>query len=112
MSDTLTFAELDEQHVELLPPRTVMSMFMFPSHHSHGGSEHGGGNGQGGLGLNLLNVNLLGHQTNSAGDGVGGSSHHSSSGGTGTGGLGINALNLNVLGNQTNSAGNGIGGRG
>ncbi|MFZ0121674.1 MAG: hypothetical protein WAN20_07355 [Pseudonocardiaceae bacterium] len=28
MSDALSFAEIDEQHVELLPPRTVMSMFM------------------------------------------------------------------------------------
>ncbi len=27
MSDTVNFAELDGQHVELLPARTVMSMF-------------------------------------------------------------------------------------
>ena len=27
MSDTDNFAELDEQHVELLPARTVLSMF-------------------------------------------------------------------------------------
>jgi hypothetical protein len=28
MSDVLTFDEIDGQHVELLPARTVMSMFM------------------------------------------------------------------------------------
>jgi hypothetical protein len=27
MSDNLTFAELEAQHVELLPPRTVLSLF-------------------------------------------------------------------------------------
>ncbi|MGH3981337.1 MAG: hypothetical protein ACRDST_01270 [Pseudonocardiaceae bacterium] len=27
MSDTVSFAELDGQHVELLPARTVLSMF-------------------------------------------------------------------------------------
>jgi hypothetical protein len=27
MSDTVSFAELDRQHVELLPARTVLSMF-------------------------------------------------------------------------------------
>jgi hypothetical protein len=30
MSDALSFAELEEQHVELLPPRTVLSMISFP----------------------------------------------------------------------------------
>ncbi|MGH3781894.1 MAG: hypothetical protein ACRDRO_15050 [Pseudonocardiaceae bacterium] len=27
MSDTVSFAELDRQHIELLPARTVLSMF-------------------------------------------------------------------------------------
>jgi len=43
MSDALSFAEIDGQHVELLPARTVMSMF------SAGGDGGGrGGNGGGG----------------------------------------------------------------
>ena len=61
MSDALSFAEIDGQRVELLPARTVMSMF-----------SAGNGAGRGGLGINLLNLNLFGDQTNSAGDGVGG----------------------------------------
>ena len=28
MSDAVTFPEISEQHAELLPPRTVMSMFV------------------------------------------------------------------------------------
>ncbi|MBV9160468.1 MAG: hypothetical protein JO309_03820 [Pseudonocardiales bacterium] len=43
MSDALSFAEIDGQHVELLPARTVLSMF------SAGGSR-GGGAGTGGAG--------------------------------------------------------------
>lgn len=30
MSNNLTFAELEEQHVELLPARTVLSLFSVP----------------------------------------------------------------------------------
>ena len=123
MSDAVTFAELDEQRVELLPARTVMSMITMRPH-GHGGD---GGNGTGGLGLNILNINALGHQTNTAGTGIGGDggghgSHtisHSypdhnagGNGGNGQGGIGINALNINLAGNQTNSAANGIGGHG
>ncbi|MGH3812618.1 MAG: hypothetical protein ACRDUV_09200 [Pseudonocardiaceae bacterium] len=39
MSDTVSFAELDGQHVELLPARTVLSMF---SAHDTGGATPGG----------------------------------------------------------------------
>ena len=37
MSDALSFAEVDGQHVELLPARTVMSMFA-----CHDGGGRGG----------------------------------------------------------------------
>jgi hypothetical protein len=74
MSDALCFAEIDEQHAELLPARTVMSMFSTGGGCTggDGGVGGNGGNGQGGIGINLLNINLLGSQTNSAGNGVGG----------------------------------------
>ena len=70
MSDVLSFAEIDGQHVELLPARTVLSVFNAGGGGGRGGNggEGGtGGVGRGGLGLNLLNINLFGDQTNSAG---------------------------------------------
>ncbi|MDQ6741124.1 MAG: hypothetical protein M3021_12400, partial [Actinomycetota bacterium] len=72
MSDALSFAELDGQRVELLPARTVMSMFSAGNGGGRGGNAGtggAGGVGRGGLGINLLNLNLFGDQTNSAGDG-------------------------------------------
>jgi hypothetical protein len=86
MSDALNFAEIDRQHVELLPARTVLSLISAcgcdPGGHGGGGGNAGdggnggvggaGGTGRGGLGINLLNVNLFGDQTNSAGNGIGG----------------------------------------
>lgn len=78
MSNALSFAEIDGQHVELLPARTVMSMFStgYGCDCGGGGGDGGeggnGGNGQGGIGVNLLNINLLGSQDNSAGNGIGG----------------------------------------
>ena len=72
MSDGLSFADIDGQHVELLPARTVLSLFMAGGDGGDGGVGGDGGNGQGGIGLNVLNINALGTQTNSAGDGVGG----------------------------------------
>ena len=75
MSDALSFAEVDGQHVELLPARTVMSMIHCGGDSGGRGGNGGygghGGTGRGGLGLNLINLNLFGDQTNSAGDGVG-----------------------------------------
>jgi hypothetical protein len=85
MSDALSFAEVDGQHVELLPARTVMSLFNTGGGAGRGGNggEGGkGGVGRGGLGLNLINLNLFGDQTNAAGDGYGGA------GGNGNGGPG------------------------
>ena len=92
MSDALSFVEIDGQHVELLPARTVMSLL-----HTGGGGENSGrggnggeggngGAGRGGIGVNLLNIDLFGDQTNSAGDGVGGAD--SADGGDATGGAG------------------------
>jgi len=89
MSDALSFVEIDGQHVELLPARTVMSLL-----HTGGGGEnsgrggnggHGGdgGQGRGGIGLNVLNIDLFGDQTNSAGDGTGGAGGHANGGASG-----------------------------
>ncbi len=71
MSDALSFAEIDGQHVELLPARTVMSMFKACC---GGGGEGGdGGNAQGGLGINVLSgIGVLGTGVASAGDAFGG----------------------------------------
>ena len=69
MSDSLSFFEIDGQHAELLPARTVLSMI----NKAHGGCQAGnGGDGTGGIGVNLLNIDLLGDQTNSAANGTGG----------------------------------------
>jgi hypothetical protein len=82
MSDAVSFVEIDGQLVELLPARTVMSMFAL----GHGGGDGGvggaGGKGTGGIGLNVLDIDVLGDQTNSAADGVGGA------GGSANGGRG------------------------
>ena len=69
MSDALSFAEIDGQHLELLPARTVMSTFTMGG--GDGGTGGAGGSGQGGIGLNVLNINVAGTQVNSAGNGVG-----------------------------------------
>ncbi|MBV9164125.1 MAG: hypothetical protein JO281_21845 [Pseudonocardiales bacterium] len=73
MSDALSFAEIDSQHVELLPARTVMSMFVVGKGGGGDGGKGGaGGKGVGGIGINLLNIDVLGDQTNIAGSGFGG----------------------------------------
>ncbi len=81
MSDALSFAEIDGQHVELLPARTVMSLC-----HAGGGDGGQGGHGgsaQGGLGVNVLSgIGILGTGTASAGDATGGA------GGSANGGRG------------------------
>ncbi|MDT7596930.1 MAG: hypothetical protein QOJ06_2476 [Pseudonocardiales bacterium] len=46
MSDAVSFAEVSRQHVELLPARTVLSMFLKvddPSTGGDGATESGGG---------------------------------------------------------------------
>ncbi|MGH3512865.1 MAG: hypothetical protein ACRDQV_06250 [Pseudonocardiaceae bacterium] len=81
MSDVLSYADVDGQHVELLPARTVMSMFHAGCGCEGGGGEEAGdggvgGNGgsaQGGLGINILSgLGVLGTGTASAGDATGG----------------------------------------
>jgi hypothetical protein len=58
MSDTLSFAELDSQHVELLPPRTVMSMLTMGGDGS-GGSGGNGGNAIAISGPQIQNVGIV-----------------------------------------------------
>ncbi|MGH3572440.1 MAG: hypothetical protein ACRDUW_11505 [Pseudonocardiaceae bacterium] len=75
MSDALSFAEMEGQYLELLPARTVMSMFTADGCCSGGGDGDGGngGNGQGGIGINVLSgIGLLGTGVASAGNGIGG----------------------------------------
>lgn len=69
MSETLSFTELEAQHVELLPARTVLSlMFMHPK--PGGGADASGGNGNayahGGVNINhqLSNVGVFNHHGN------------------------------------------------
>ena len=69
MSDALSFAEIDGQHVELLPARTVLSLFSTGT----GGNGGDGGSAQGGLGINILSgIGILGTGIASAGSAVGG----------------------------------------
>jgi hypothetical protein len=71
MSDALSFVEIDGQHVELLPARTVMSMFSLDG--GDGGYGGNGGSAQGGLGVNVLSgIGVLGTGIASAGDATGG----------------------------------------
>jgi hypothetical protein len=82
MSDALSFAEIDGQHVELLPARTVMSTFRTGGG-GDGGTGGKGGSAQGGLGINLLSgIGILGTGVASAGDAAGGN------GGSANGGRG------------------------
>jgi hypothetical protein len=75
MYDALSFAEMEGQHLELLPARTVMSMFTAGCGgcHSGGGGGGNGGNAQGGLGINILSgIGILGTGVASAGSAIGG----------------------------------------
>jgi hypothetical protein len=44
MSDELSFAEIEDQRMELLPPRTVLSMFTTDTGSGDNGNSGGGGN--------------------------------------------------------------------
>jgi hypothetical protein len=69
MSDAVSFAEIDEQHVELLPTRTVMSTIFL----AEGGSAGDGGDGVGGVGASLLSgIGILAPGNSYAGTGIGG----------------------------------------
>ncbi|HKR50553.1 MAG TPA: hypothetical protein VJT72_13450 [Pseudonocardiaceae bacterium] len=70
MSDTVSSAELDGQHVELLPARTVLSMFS-----ADGGIGENGSDAIGKLGINLLGIPVIpggGNAVGSAGGNAGG----------------------------------------
>lgn len=91
MSDAMSFAELDGQHVELLPSRTVLSLV----------GMVGDANGAGGTG---------GTDSGNNTGGAGGTGGH---GGDATGGTGIIFFPINAgPGHQANSAGNAVGGNG
>ncbi|MGH3812619.1 MAG: hypothetical protein ACRDUV_09205 [Pseudonocardiaceae bacterium] len=55
MSDTVSFAELDGQHVELLPARTVLSMFIA----GDGGIGKDGTDAVGKIGVNFLGFPVI-----------------------------------------------------
>jgi hypothetical protein len=94
MSDAMTFVELDGQHVELLPSRTVLSVMLMVadangtggtggtnSGANTGGTGGTGGAATGGTGMIFFPINVgPGHQANSAGTAQGGA------GGTANGG--------------------------
>ena len=72
MFDALSFAEIDGQHVELLPARTVLSLFATGGSRN-GGSGGPGGSAQGGVGVNVLSgLGVLGTGSASGGDATGG----------------------------------------
>lgn len=76
MSDALSFTEIDGQHVELLPARTVLSMTGFVKTGGqcggNGGTGGNGGDAYGGIGVNALNIILQHHQYNDAANAFGG----------------------------------------
>ena len=77
MSDTLNFAQLDGQHVELLPARTVMSLF---SVDGDPGTPGSGGPGAPGTGHNQGGIST-GGQVESEGQGIPGQDGSANPGG-------------------------------
>ena len=75
MFDALSFAEIDGQHVEVLPTRTVLSLL---SAGGHGGSSHGDGS------------HGDGNQGYGGDEGEGGTGGIGGRGGAGIGGIGAN----------------------
>lgn len=69
MSDAVSFAEIDEQRVELLPARTVMSTIFL----TDGETAGNGGNGTGGIGVGVLDgLGILAPGSSVIGSGIGG----------------------------------------
>lgn len=73
MSDNLTFAELEAQHVELLPARTVLSLFSL--------GRGGRGDSNPGTGFNWMSPSPVagipgGATFGEAHGGAGGTAHH------------------------------------
>ncbi len=65
MSDTVSSAEFDGQHVELLPARTVLSLFSA----NDGGVGGNGMDAAGKLGINVLGIPLIPGGGNATGGG-------------------------------------------
>ena len=74
MPDALSFAEIDGQYVELLPARTVLSLF------GAEGASSGAGNNSAGSSLFSWMSDALSHQVNSAGNGLGGAAGSANAG--------------------------------
>lgn len=84
MSDAFSFAEIDSQQVELLPARTVLSLFATGVSGGNGttgssGAPGGGAGGSGGVGKGGIPINIWsgmsfwgGTGTATAGNGAGG----------------------------------------
>jgi len=78
MPDALSFTEIDGQHVELLPARTVLSLTGSIAKTGggqcggNGGTGGNGGDAYGGVGVNALNIILQPHQFNEAANAYGG----------------------------------------
>ena len=77
MSDALSFTEIDRQHVELLPARTVLSLGGIVKSGGGvcggtGGTGGNGGDAYGGIGVNALNIILQHAQDNYAANAWGG----------------------------------------
>ncbi|MGH3885864.1 MAG: hypothetical protein ACRDSZ_04715 [Pseudonocardiaceae bacterium] len=69
MSDAVSFAEIDEQQVELLPERTVMSTIFL----AEGETAGDGGDGVGGIGGAVLSgIGILAEGNAITGSGIGG----------------------------------------
>jgi hypothetical protein len=84
MFDALSFGEIEDQDVELLPARTVLSMIRVKSGGAcvggHGGTGGNGGEGEGGIGINALNIILFDEQHNEAANGYGGAGGNANGG--------------------------------
>ncbi len=88
MTDALSFAEIDAQHLELLPARTVLSLFTAGGG-SEGGDGYGGDGGYGGdaKGKAAIFDNYF-YTEGDVYNTVTGAEGGSADGGTGTGGAG------------------------
>jgi hypothetical protein len=89
---TLSFAEIDSQHVELLPARTVMSLFTLGG--KGGVNGHGGAGGSGAGGpvscvVSIGNASVVLGAILGAGSADGNGSSCNSAGTGGAGGFGV-----------------------
>jgi hypothetical protein len=89
---TLSFAEIDSQHVELLPARTVMSLFTLGGKGGINGSGGDGGDGKGGpvacpVSIGNLSLGLGLILAGGSADGTGSSCNSAGTGGPGGAGV-------------------------